>query len=164
MWGMNSYDYDQDDYGYGYEEPEYGYEQDYGYGYEEPEYGYEQDYEQYEEPEYEQETYDVEEPEYKQESYDDSEKRGMGYGGYGGYNSGSDIDFWADGWGGPDTTPVPTGEGFGYKMNFGLGAGNHSPWNGEIYRHDAGQTMYNGRPKQVWFYHTPEGYGKNMWF
>jgi hypothetical protein len=49
-------------------------------------------------------------------------------------------------------------------MDFGLGTGNHSPWNEEIYRHDAGQTMYLGRPRKSTMYHSPAGYGNNMWF
>merc|ERR550539_1624017 len=49
-------------------------------------------------------------------------------------------------------------------MEFGHGHGNHSPWNSEIYRHDAGMMSYQHRPKKQAQYHEPAGYGKNMWF
>jgi len=56
------------------------------------------------------------------------------------------------------------GKGHTYDMEFGHGHGNHSPWNSEIYRHDAGMMSYQHRPKKQAQYHEPAGYGKNMWF
>ena len=58
----------------------------------------------------------------------------------------------------------PVGETKAYRLRFGHGSGNHSPWHGEIYRHDAGLWNYNQRPKQLKRYHMPEGYYNNSWF
>jgi len=129
----------------GYGNDDYGYEQDY-------------DYDTYEEPEYE-----------------DDYKRGMAMrkkASYGkGYKPSYDsndyyIDF-AKGYGSFDkfSQGSSVGKGHAYDMEFGHGHGNHSPWNSEVYRHDAGvMGSYRFRPKKQAQYHTTPGYGKNEWF
>merc|ERR1712046_412572 len=80
------------------------------------------------------------------------------------YNDRVDETF-AYGWGSA-TDPTAfkaTGRGGARHFEWGHGAGNHSPWHSEIYRHDAGMLSYRFRPKSDSQYHTPVGYGRNMW-
>ena len=70
---------------------------------------------------------------------------------------------WAYGWGSADdpTSFSAVGAGGAKDFSFGHGAGNHSPWHSEIYRHDAGMMSYLFRPGGTAQHHTPVGYGKN---
>jgi len=76
------------------------------------------------------------------------------------------IDF-AQGWGSqPGNYPQQqsVGRGHDYQLEFGHGAGNHSPWNGEVWRHDAGMMSYRHRPQKQDRFHTTPGYYNNQWF
>ena len=146
--------YDVYDQYYEYDEPEYGYEEDYA----EPEYEMEYEEAEYAEPEYEEE---YEEPEYEMEYEEPAYEAPKSYDTKDYY-----IDF-ARGFGArPEEYDArdPVGETKAYRMRFGHGSGNHSPWHGEIYRHDAGLWNYNQRPKQQKRYHMPTDYYNNEWF
>ena len=55
------------------------------------------------------------------------------------------IDF-ARGYGVSPGWEDNVGRGHAYKKEFGHGSGNHSPFNGEVWRHDAGLFNYQFRP------------------
>ena len=55
------------------------------------------------------------------------------------------IDF-ARGYGVAPGWEDNVGRGHAYKMEFGHGSGNHSPFHGEVWRHDAGLFNYQFRP------------------
>jgi len=136
----------------------------------EPEY-HEPKYDSYEH-EYHEPKYDSYEPEYHEDEYHVEEyPRGAAYGrkekkmdSYDGYDTSNYYIDFAKGYGMGPKKIVGTGKGHAYKLEFGHGAGNHSPWHGEIYRHDAGQMSYVRRPKKQARYHTVAGYGKNEHF
>jgi len=56
------------------------------------------------------------------------------------------------------------GRGHAYRHEYGNGSGNHSPWNGEVWRHDRGLTNYLWRPLKQDRYHTTPGYSNNQLF
>ena len=149
--------------------------------YEEPEY-YEQEYEEpkYEEPKYEEPKYEepeeyvepvvYEEPEYEEAEYDEyAEPRGLGYHGGSYYEQKVtepvDMKYFKDGFGKASKPRVNNvGRGKYYTMAYGHGSGNHSPYNGEIWRHDAGMLNYRFRPEKIWQHHTMPGYYNNQFF
>lgn len=138
-----------------YYEPEYGYEDDYhyedDYGYE-PEYGYEDDYgyDDYEEP-YPRGAAFGRKADKKKDSYYKPKAKDF-------Y-----IDF-ARGFGKKPGKELHNGRSTAFKMEFGHGSGNHSPFHGEVYRHDAGLYNYVFRPKKQSRYHTTPGYSNNQHF
>jgi hypothetical protein len=137
---------------YGYDEPEYGYEEP-EYGYEEPEYGYEE-----------------------HDCYGD-ERRGATVSGAKAYGRSDKLpttsqNYYLEfaspnfnvGYGAGTKKAGLAGRGHAYKHEYSNGSGNHSPWNGEVWRHDRGMDNYLWRPKKQTRYHTPEGYSNNQHF
>ena len=121
---------------------------------------------------------DYAEPEYVEESYEgddygDDERRGATVSGENAYGrksltSPKTSDYYVDfasGYGAAKQKITGlAGRGHAYRHEYGNGSGNHSPWNGEVWRHDRGLTNYLWRPLKQTRYHTPPGYSNNQLF
>jgi hypothetical protein len=141
------------------------------YGYDEPKYGYEEP--EYHEPEYHEPEYDT----YEEHDCYGDERRGATVSGSKSYgrsdklpttNQGYYLEFASPnfnvGYGAGTKKSGLAGRGHAYKHEYSNGSGNHSPWNGEVWRHDRGMDNYLWRPKKQTRYHTPEGYSNNQHF
>lgn len=146
----------QDDYGYdeGYGD-DWGYDEGYGddYGYDD--YGYD-DY-GYDDYGYDDYGYDDYGDDYGYDSHDQYLPEHNGKQLYTEFAAGYGDPVGA--WG--NTYWDPVGDGHVFTHSFGVGHGNHSPWNSEYERSDLGLFNYRGRPTRLARTHQPTGFYNN---
>ena len=94
-------------------------------------------------------------PEITEPMVDAEEARGMGMRSWSmgpSYNVDNTYFDFANGYGmrpGSYYKQQSVGRSHAYPFSFGHGSGNHSPWNQEYYRHDAGLANYRFRPSKL---------------